>query len=96
MLAFSFPSLEVCPDSLTIRTWRTWAVPKSEVKELVLDRVSVLVRRSDGTNGRFRCGRRRLPLLKQTLIDCGWQYRESKDSVFYMLTAQPDSPATDA
>jgi hypothetical protein len=95
MLRFPFPSLEVSPESLTIRSGLTWAVPRRDVKELVLDRRSVLVRRFDGTNGRFKCGLRKLPRLKQILIDNGWQYRESKDSVFYMLNAQPDSPRTD-
>ena len=71
MLRFPLPTLEVSSEYLTIRTGRTWEVPRSDVTELVLDRRSVLVRRSDGTNGRFKCGRRRLPQLKQTLIDYG-------------------------
>jgi hypothetical protein len=91
MLHFPFPSLRVLPDSLTIQGLRTWTVPKVEVKELVLDKRSVLIRRPDGTNGRFKCGRRKLPQLKQMLTDAGWQFRESNDSVIYMLNGQPDT-----
>lgn len=97
VLRFNFPVLRLSNDFLAITggvlRWN-WGVPRSEVKELVLNSRSVLIRRTDGTSGLFVYGRRRLPDLKQALTESGWLYRESTDPLRYMVIGEPTRPKT--
>jgi len=96
LLAVSFPALKVSDRSIGIDSWSTtWEVPWRDVRDILCDPKAILVRRLDGSSGRFKASKKRIREICRLFDEKGVAYSLANGSTFWMATAETQDPPTD-
>ena len=86
----SFPQLQVTDRSIAIRSGSAiWEVPWAEVNAILFDPKAILIRRSDGTSGRFKATRRTVLRVCQLFDELKVPYSRAEDSTYWLVTSEP-------
>ena len=92
ILKWTLPSLTIDPTAVTIQSGpNTWAVAWPDISLVVADPKGILVKRKDGTAGRFKASKRTIRSVVRLLNDMHVPYSSSATSTYWMVTADRDS-----
>jgi hypothetical protein len=67
----------------------TWDVPWADVSAIVFDPKAVLIRRSDGTSGRFKAAKSTVRGIHQLFDELKVSYSQADVSTYGFVTSEP-------
>ncbi len=92
ILKWTFPLLTIDRTAVTIQSGsNAWTVAWSDISVIVADPKGILVKRKDGTAGRFKASKRTIQSVVRVLNDMQVPYSSSATSTYWMVTADRDS-----
>jgi hypothetical protein len=71
-----------------------WNVPWPEVSAILYDPKAILVRRSDGTSGRFKATKKTIREVCRRLDELQIPLTQAEESTYWMVNADPRWPPT--
>ncbi len=95
ILKWSFPTLRLTDRSIDIQSGMNhWNVPWPEVSAILYDPKAILVRRSDGTSGRFKATKKTIREVCRRLDELQIPLTQAEESTYWMVNADPRWPPT--
>ena len=96
ILKVSFPTLLVGGDSIGIKSGKNvWDVPWNDVRDILFDPKAILIRRRDGTSGRFKASKKTIKAVLHLLDERNVTYSRAEGSTFWLVNAEPKSTPPD-
>ena len=90
ILQVSFPELQITDRSVAIRSGSNiWNVPWGEVNSILFDAKAILIRRSDGTSGRFKATRKTVRNVCQLFDERKVPYGRANGSTYWLVASEP-------
>ncbi len=87
ILKWAFPTLVVGEEALTIESGSNkWEVQKTEIQGIVADHKALLIKKVDGTAGRFKTSKRTLEAILVCLQERGVSFTRSETSTYWMVS----------
>jgi hypothetical protein len=92
ILKWAFPSLVIGDSTLTIMSGKnSWGVTSAELGGIVVDPKALLIKKVDGTAGRFKASKNTIAAILPILDSRGIQYTRTEGSTYWMVSGRPDN-----
>lgn len=91
ILEWAAPTLVVDPTALSIRSGANlWRAEMSDVRAVVVDPKGILIKKTDGTAGRFKASKSKIREVVSLLDERKIPHSESTTSTYWMVNGEPD------
>lgn len=91
ILKWSFPVLSITSEAFAIESGsNVWQVRYGDVQAIYFDPKALLIKKVDGTAGRFKASKRTVQKILRDLSMGGIPYTKATGSTYWMVSARPD------